>query len=209
MADSQQDSKFCILQAAAKLFAKLGLDKCSTREIAKESKSNISAISYHFGGKEGLYREVMRQCALEIKDHVQMRSTQFGKTIITKNLFKAEMQSLIESLIFFQVKYPEVSQIFAREKLTGLKHSKEIHEEIFYPLVKNFIYMFNQAQAAKIVRPDINPTLFFIMLSEGTWGYFELQKCPTPLLQDLHEFNNNAVNLKNQIYQIFIEGALL
>lgn len=209
MADSHQDSKFCILQAAAKLFAKLGLDKCSTREIAKESKSNISAISYHFGGKEGLYREVMRQCALEIKDHVQLRTKHFENAAITKELFQAEMQALIDSLIFFQMKYPEVSQIFAREKLTCLKHSKEIHEEIFYPLVKNFIHMFQQAQAAKIVRPEINPTLYFIMLSEGTWGFFELQKCPTPLLHDLKEFVNNADNLKNQISKIFIEGALL
>ncbi len=110
MAEPQQDSKICILQVAAKLFAKLGLDKCSTREIAKEAKANISLISYYSGGKEGLYREVMR--------------------------------------------------------------------------------------------PEINATLYFTLLCEGVWGFFELQKCPTPLVQDPNL-------LKNQISKIFIEGALL
>lgn len=51
--DPKPDSKLCIMRAAVTLFAKLGLDKCSTREIAKQSDSNISLISYYFGGKRG------------------------------------------------------------------------------------------------------------------------------------------------------------
>ena len=96
MAVAQQDSRNCILAVAAKLFAKLGLDKCSTREIAKESNANISLISYYFGGKEGLYREVMRQCALEIKDHVQDRVSEFKDQPMTKDLFRQEVESAIE-----------------------------------------------------------------------------------------------------------------
>lgn len=209
MAETQQDSKYCILQVAAKLFAKFGLDKCSTREIAKESNSNISLISYYFGGKEGLYREVMQQCALEIKDHVVERRQHTKNLAMTKKLFRNEMESVVESIIFFRKKYPEVSQIFAREKLTGLQHSKEIHEEIFYPLVKNFISIFQEAQRVGIARPEINPALFFALFSEGIWGFFALQNCPTPLKKEFSEFTDDTTNLKNQICKIFIEGAML
>ena len=208
MAELQQDSRNCILSVAAKLFAKLGLDKCSTREIAKLSNSNISLISYYFGGKEGLYREVMRSCALEIREHVQGRIDSLKHFPMTEKLFRQEVESVIESFIFFRTKYPEVSQIFAREKLTHLQHSQQIHQEIFYPLVQSFIQTFERAQKAGFVKKDINPALFFSLMSEGIWGFFEIQSCPTPLASEFTAIASDPKKLKNQIAKIFIEGAL-
>ena len=208
MAVAQQDSRNCILAVAAKLFAKLGLDKCSTREIAKLSNSNISLISYYFGGKEGLYREVMRSCALEISEHVLGRSGTLKDQPMTEKHFRQEVEAVVESIIFFRTKYPEVSQIFAREKLTNLQHSKEIHQEIFYPLVQSFIETIERAQKAGFVRKDINPALFFSLMSEGIWGFFEMQSCPIPMAKEFSEFAKNPTKLKNQIAKIFIEGAM-
>ena len=93
------DSKKCILQAAAKLFARLGLDKCSTREIAKESDSNISLISYYFGGKEGLYKEVMRDHALEIKQSIQKIIKHSEEHPKTKESFIYQVGLMIENMI--------------------------------------------------------------------------------------------------------------
>jgi len=44
-----------LLQAALALFAEKGYSKTSTREIAQAAGANISAISYYFGDKAGLY----------------------------------------------------------------------------------------------------------------------------------------------------------
>ena len=54
-------SRARLLEAAGKLFAEQGYASVSTRALAKAGKANLSAIGYHFGGKEGLYREVLRQ----------------------------------------------------------------------------------------------------------------------------------------------------
>ena len=43
-----------IVQAAMRGFAEKGFEATSIREIAALSGSNVAAISYHFGGKEGL-----------------------------------------------------------------------------------------------------------------------------------------------------------
>jgi len=48
-----------LLREAARIFAEKGFDKASTREICQAAELNIAAINYHFGGKEGLYREVL------------------------------------------------------------------------------------------------------------------------------------------------------
>jgi len=44
-----------LLLAALRLFARKGFAKTSTREIVREAGINISAISYYFGDKAGLY----------------------------------------------------------------------------------------------------------------------------------------------------------
>lgn len=53
-----QEARERLFMAALKLFAEQGYAKTSTREIASNAGINISAISYYFGDKQGLYRAV-------------------------------------------------------------------------------------------------------------------------------------------------------
>lgn len=56
------DTKNIILSASLELFAMKGFSGVSTREIAHKSNANLSAISYHFGSKKGLYKEILLYC---------------------------------------------------------------------------------------------------------------------------------------------------
>jgi len=49
-----------IMKAAERLFAERGYDGTSIRAIVAKARVNQAAINYHFDGKEGLYREVLR-----------------------------------------------------------------------------------------------------------------------------------------------------
>lgn len=49
-----------ILDVATRLFAEKGFAGVSIRELTEAAKVNVSAISYYFGGKEGLYKEVIK-----------------------------------------------------------------------------------------------------------------------------------------------------
>src|SRR5262250_2939023 len=49
-----------IMRAAERLFAESGYDGTSIRAIVAKAKVNQAAINYHFDGKNGLYREVLR-----------------------------------------------------------------------------------------------------------------------------------------------------
>ena len=50
-----------ILDVALPLFAERPFDAVSTRQIAKQADVNLSAISYHFGSKEGLYTAIFER----------------------------------------------------------------------------------------------------------------------------------------------------
>ncbi len=49
-----------IMKAAERLFAERGYDGTSVRAIVARARVNQAAINYHFEGKDGLYREVLR-----------------------------------------------------------------------------------------------------------------------------------------------------
>jgi AcrR family transcriptional regulator len=49
-----------IAKAAERLFAERGYDGTSIRAIVAKARVNQAAINYHFDGKDGLYREVLR-----------------------------------------------------------------------------------------------------------------------------------------------------
>ena len=55
------DKRSRILDAATKLFAEIGYEGASTRQIAKEAGANMAMINYYFGSKEGVFMEIMTE----------------------------------------------------------------------------------------------------------------------------------------------------
>jgi TetR/AcrR family transcriptional regulator len=58
---ARTDSRSRILAAATPLFARHGLNGVKVRSLASAAGVNLSMISYHFGGKDGLYAEILKE----------------------------------------------------------------------------------------------------------------------------------------------------
>jgi AcrR family transcriptional regulator len=58
-----------IMKAAERLFAERGYDGTSVRAIVAKARVNQAAINYHFEGKDGLYREVLRAAFRALTEH--------------------------------------------------------------------------------------------------------------------------------------------
>ncbi len=48
-----------LVRVAAERFAEHGYHNVSVRDICRDARANVAAVNYHFGGKLGLYREVV------------------------------------------------------------------------------------------------------------------------------------------------------
>jgi AcrR family transcriptional regulator len=57
-----------LLDIAVEAFGRHGLEGASTREIAKAAGTAMSSITYHYGGKEGLYLAAAEHVAQEMGD---------------------------------------------------------------------------------------------------------------------------------------------
>ncbi len=117
-----------LLQEAMRLFGERGVDAVSTREICAAAGVNPGAIHYHFGDKDGLYSEVLRQpvrlleqqlagfddAALSLHASICrfLRPFLFDDGSCNAQLFFREMQA--PSPVFMQTVAQEVGPLFDR-----------------------------------------------------------------------------------------------
>ncbi|MCF8709496.1 CerR family C-terminal domain-containing protein [Rhizorhapis sp. SPR117] len=59
-----------LLETAIKQFGRNGLEGASTRTIAKAAGTAMSSITYHYGGKEGLYLAAADHIARQIREQM-------------------------------------------------------------------------------------------------------------------------------------------
>ena len=85
----ETNTKERLLEEASRLFSQFGYNGTSVRQLAEKSGVNIAAVTYHFGGKPGLYIAVIAQAEKWIEDGV-IEVTQKSKDLeeVTRRLFQ-------------------------------------------------------------------------------------------------------------------------
>lgn len=53
------ETRLHILQVAGQLFAEKGFERTTSREICSAAGTNLAAVNYHFGSRDGLYEAVL------------------------------------------------------------------------------------------------------------------------------------------------------
>ena len=102
MVKTAEITRQALLDRATDAFAENGFDRASVREITQRADVNQAAINYHFGGKEGLYREVLYLAVAALNE-----------------------ASLLDEDAIFHVNRDEAVRLFIRQQLTPLfKHGQ-------------------------------------------------------------------------------------
>jgi AcrR family transcriptional regulator len=66
--EESERTKQRLIEAAGDIFARLGFEGANVRQIASQAGIAFGTIAYHFGGKEGLYRAVLRAAVRPMED---------------------------------------------------------------------------------------------------------------------------------------------
>jgi AcrR family transcriptional regulator len=67
---AEKDTSALLIESGIALFGARGYDGVTTRDLGDGARTNISSIKYHFGGKDGLYRAVLKEVIQEINELV-------------------------------------------------------------------------------------------------------------------------------------------
>jgi AcrR family transcriptional regulator len=104
----EQDTKERLLAVAGPMFADRGYEAVSTRDLARKAEVNLSAITYHFGGKRGLYEAAIERV---LDDMAPIRS-------LVMNLVDSGMADVERDAGAL----PDLVQRFVRMMVTFLTH---------------------------------------------------------------------------------------
>jgi AcrR family transcriptional regulator len=119
------------------LLADRGYDGTAIRDICAAAGCNVAAVSYHFGGKEGLYQEVfsrrieaLRRLKVERLGEVLRQK---GREATPEAIVAAFTEAFIEPLLG-QGDWQTVVRLFAREMLTPRLPAGMMWRELVEPL---------------------------------------------------------------------------
>lgn len=198
MENNNTSSKKKILNIAFNLFASQGFAATSVRQIASAADVNISSIGYYFGGKEGLYREIIKS---QLKNFSDTLSGKISKEKNIKVRIKFFAESLVDSLI--QPPSPSILRIITRELVTDDPNITYLISDIISSFTGIFSSFFIGTETSRPKNIDTNSGIFDIfMLLAPVYFYFIVRKVvDNNILIDENEIKIFRDKLVNETYE--------
>ena len=141
-----------LIASSLKLFSQKGFHGCSIREICDAAKANVSLVSFHFGGKDGLLDVIFEEIAAN--DFSEMES--YLQNPLTKEDMKIRLELFINSYVDFYLKHPDVVSLYLEELERGHHQAMEILPVTFGKIWKSLVRFLKEAQENKLIIEKID-----------------------------------------------------
>ncbi len=140
-----------LIEVAISEFGQHGFDGVGTRTIAAKAKTTMSAITYHFGSKQGLYLS----CAESIADRIGSGLEESAEVTEGFSSPSEALEHCRQTLLaFVQIMASEQSapwsSFILREQQTPTEAFSIISERMFDPMIKRF------KAALRLRRPELS-----------------------------------------------------
>ncbi|HUR33766.1 MAG TPA: CerR family C-terminal domain-containing protein, partial [Vicinamibacterales bacterium] len=127
-----RETRARLLDEARKLFAAQGFRRVTVREICTAARANVAAINYHFGGKRGLYREVL-DAAIAVMQESTERARAAGEGGTSEQKLRAFIRAFMHRL--GQVKDPWIHQMMTHEMAEPTDALDEVVRRVMVPRI--------------------------------------------------------------------------
>ena len=144
-----------LLETAKHTFAVNGYQATATRDIASAAKVNISAITYYFGGKLGLYRAVLQDIARRVMQELDDQIVSVQSLLSDESTTPEQAEELLYKRIELLCSLV-CSQRLPSEDVTVFLHEYFFPGEAFDILYQELISPVYQLTAALIVKATDN-----------------------------------------------------
>ena len=143
-----------LIEVAVRQFGVAGFEGASTRAIAAAAGKPMSAITYHFGGKQGLYLAAARHIADMLKDRLALADIERTATDFSDpDAIRTAFQQLLDAGVAIAIdpEMDDAALFITREQAQPTEAFAIIYEAVMEPLL-NRLFMLLRAAA-----PDASP----------------------------------------------------
>ncbi len=146
-ADHPSDGFAALEKAAGSHFAARGYEATGLRQIASDAGVDVALISYHFGGKLGLWKAVVARAAADLDNALT-------SAVASVDISQAgvRLRATMVAYIGYLLDHPEVPRLILRDSTIASDRSDWLLRELSAPLHQRF-YDLAQAAAQKLEAP--------------------------------------------------------
>ena len=144
-------TKEALLHAAAPIFARKGYALTRIRDIATSAGTNVAAVNYHFGSKEGLYISVLRRLISQAIERFPLAGPPGAKQAGPEQRFAQGVDSLIRRFTA-AVSIDILAEIMVREMAHPTAALDQIVQELIKPQFRQM-----SGIVAELLGPDARP----------------------------------------------------
>lgn len=198
--NSEAKIKEMIYEAALTLFAEKGFHAVSMRDISALAECNVSAINYHFGSKEELYKECLYQEDWHSLIYIVEQSVQ---NVSSYGEFCDKIRFIVFQAIDSIINHPRKSQLIVREISdfsSSVERSRLSEFNKATVLLTNFIKL---AQKKEIIKISLDPHFAarFILTSSFFQGVTSLRE------NNIESKEKFIVQITEQLSLIIFKGV--
>jgi TetR/AcrR family transcriptional regulator len=140
-----------LIAAATSLFADKGFTATTVKDVADTAGVNISLVSYHFQGKENLYKTCIGNVGMRNLDMAQ----HVLQPVSNVDEFKIRLQLFIENMLLSYAQNPAITKIVHREFDTPSPFFEDLFQSIFLKTFQTLVDYISHAQQVAVLRTDI------------------------------------------------------
>lgn len=195
----EKDTRKKLIEIAIPLFATKGFAAVSVRELTVTANTNVSAISYYFNGKEGLYQAVLEEQLSSIQQALESAKS-------------SDHISALERLTYYA---GQVAQIHTQRPFLARYISNEVanpteHGGVVIERYLSQVYEFMQTSLQEGIlngdfRADLNTTYATISLV-GILNFYFKSKSLINKFVSLPEDAN--IEYTTHAFQIYLHGIM-
>jgi AcrR family transcriptional regulator len=190
------DARNRLLGSAEELFAEHGYELASTRQIASAAGMNISLISYYFGSKKALYKEIFQTRLEELNLSLQNVAWHLLSAVDKLNKFltiytdRYRLNGNFQRMLYREILFLSKSQI------------RDVIENYLADNKRVFTAIIDEGIGSGDFQP-LNSSLFFMTLIST----MSIIVCDAPGAIELSGPTNNMDEIKAYLRQILLTNC--
>jgi AcrR family transcriptional regulator len=144
-------TKEALLKAAKRVFALKGFDGATVKDIAEAAGVNVSLVSYHYDGKENLFRSCIEQFA-----HSRLASAEkFLKGPQSLEDMRVRLTFMTEEFFEYNLREPEINEIMHRDCGANNPLTDDIYRSVFMKVFTVITDFFKVAQTRGLLAKEV------------------------------------------------------